>query len=369
MNGFRSTGATIRRSKRRRAVAGIATTAAGLTLLVGSPAHATTSAPAGGTVSATAGVTWSQVMRRKLDLGAQSAQLTASLPTLRTAAIARNTDLTSAQATLTATAATLAAATAANQTAHLNYLTAQTAVTAAKKVVTAALKRKPASKTKVAAAQKALAAATATWNARATATGQAAAALKAATAAQTAAAQQLATATTAAQAATKAITDAQLKITATPTAVSTLAAQASTLGPVVVTQSRATFTIADTTKVYGITVNKIIAYPFQRMIDDAAAAGVPLSGGGFRTRQQQIALRVANGCPDIYTAPASSCRVPTAIPGRSLHELALAVDITYGGKAIGSHSSPAYKWLAANAGQYGFTNLPAEPWHWSITGN
>ena len=42
-----------------------------------------------------------------------------------------------------------------------------------------------------------------------------------------------------------------------------------------------------------------------RMIDDAAKSGVRLSGGGFRTKEQQIALRKSNGCPDVWTAPAS----------------------------------------------------------------
>jgi D-alanyl-D-alanine carboxypeptidase len=121
--------------------------------------------------------------------------------------------------------------------------------------------------------------------------------------------------------------------------------------------------------VYGVTVNKIIAYPLQRMIDDAAKAGVQISGGGFRTTQQQITLRTINGCPDVWTAPASSCKVPTAIPGRSLHEIGLAVDLTSGRRSISDRNSPAFKWLAANAGRYGFVNLPAEPWHWSITGN
>jgi D-alanyl-D-alanine carboxypeptidase len=60
--------------------------------------------------------------------------------------------------------------------------------------------------------------------------------------------------------------------------------------------------------------------------------------------------------------------VPTAIPGRSLHELGLAIDLTSGRKSINDRRSAAFKWLVANAGKYGFVNLPSEPWHWSITG-
>ena len=60
---------------------------------------------------------------------------------------------------------------------------------------------------------------------------------------------------------------------------------------------------------------------------------------------------------------------PTAPPGASMHERGLAIDFTYGGSTIGSHSSPGYKWLAAHASQYGLYNLPSEPWHWSTNGN
>ena len=104
------------------------------------------------------------------------------------------------------------------------------------------------------------------------------------------------------------------------------------------------------------------------MVEDAKKAGISISCGGFRTQQRQIELRKINGCPDVYTAPASSCRVPTAIPGRSLHEIGMAIDITSGGRSLTS-ASPAFKWLKLHAAEYGFKNLPSEPWHWSITGS
>ena len=59
--------------------------------------------------------------------------------------------------------------------------------------------------------------------------------------------------------------------------------------------------------------------------------------------------------------------MPTAIPGRSLHEIGMAVDVTSGGRTL-TAKSPAFKWLAVHADEYGFVNLPSEPWHWSITG-
>jgi D-alanyl-D-alanine carboxypeptidase len=329
------------------------------------PAQAATGTP----TDDTAGVTWSQLMKRKLDLDTASAKLTASLPALKAAVPARNADLVKAQMAATTAGVGLTGATAKDEVAKASYADARTAAAAAKTALTAAQKAKPVSKTKIAAAQKALDSANATVKSRDAALRTAWNGLVAARTTQTSAAAQVATATTAIVAANQAVADAQQKITAMPGLISSVAAQASALSQDVVDQSRATFTIADTTKVYGITVNKIVAYPFQRMIDDAAKAGIKMSGGGFRTKQQQIALRTTNGCPDVWTAPASSCRVPTAIPGRSLHELGLAIDLSYGGKTIPNHNSPAYKWLAANASKYGFTNLPSEAWHWSITGS
>ena len=69
----------------------------------------------------------------------------------------------------------------------------------------------------------------------------------------------------------------------------------------------------------------------------------------------------------IYQAPASSCSPPTARPGSSQHEQGPAIDFTLGGSAL-SYGSSGYNWLKANAGRYGFRNLPGEPWHWSTTG-
>jgi hypothetical protein len=64
----------------------------------------------------------------------------------------------------------------------------------------------------------------------------------------------------------------------------------------------------------------------------------------------------------------------------SAHRTGLAVDV-YVGQApgFGPDSSadvnrlymsrtPAYRWLIANAGRFGFVNYPFEPWHWEWTG-
>lgn len=111
------------------------------------------------------------------------------------------------------------------------------------------------------------------------------------------------------------------------------------------------------------------------LADAARADGIVFGGSGYRSPDAQAALRRANGCPDVWTSPASECRVPTAIPGSSEHEKGLAVDFTYGGRTIcfprpssSCSGDPAFDWLRANAGRYGLINMPSEAWHWSTTG-
>ncbi len=127
----------------------------------------------------------------------------------------------------------------------------------------------------------------------------------------------------------------------------------------------------DMRQVQGIWVHKDIADQVDAMLNAARADGIELSGGGFRDPAGQIAVRKSNcGTSNyaIYQMPASSCRPPTARPGRSMHEQGKAIDITYNGSIIKSRSSAAFVWLAANAETYGLFNLPSEPWHWSTNG-
>lgn len=99
------------------------------------------------------------------------------------------------------------------------------------------------------------------------------------------------------------------------------------------------------------------------MIRDAAAQGVTLTGGGYRSTAAQAALRLRNGCPDL-TSPSSTCRVPTAPlkdgQSTSEHTKGLAIDFDL--------RPGVYTWLQANAGRYGLHQLPSERWHWSTTG-
>jgi hypothetical protein len=118
-------------------------------------------------------------------------------------------------------------------------------------------------------------------------------------------------------------------------------------------------------EVHGITVSSQIAPALDAMVTAAAAEGVTLTGSGWRSTADQVALRQAHcgqSLEDIWQKPSGQCSPPTAIPGTSMHEKGLAVDF---------HNLPgAWAWLAGNAGRFGFrNNLPTEPWHWSTTGN
>lgn len=128
---------------------------------------------------------------------------------------------------------------------------------------------------------------------------------------------------------------------------------------------------AGITNVQGIQINNSVAVQLGAMIDAARSAGITLSGGGYRNPAAQIAVR-RNNCGSsnyaLYQASASSCRPPTARPGQSMHEQGLAIDFTAGGRTL-NRGSAEFRWLAANAANYGFYNLPSEPWHWSTNGN
>ena len=127
-----------------------------------------------------------------------------------------------------------------------------------------------------------------------------------------------------------------------------------------------------TSVVSGIRVHTCLSTNLGSLLNDAAAAGIPLSGGGWRSYQSQVDLRIKNcggNTPyNIYQKPANQCSPPTAIPGRSMHERGLAIDFTQGGASLTSGSS-GYRWLVANAARYGLYNLPSEPWHWSTNGH
>ena len=123
--------------------------------------------------------------------------------------------------------------------------------------------------------------------------------------------------------------------------------------------------------VNGITVASSVADRVRGLLNAAAADGINLSGYGYRDFNSQISLRRQNcGTSDyaIWEMPPDSCSPPTARPGYSYHERGLAIDFTANGRFINSRSNPGFIWLAANAGRFGFYNLPSEPWHWDTRG-
>lgn len=115
----------------------------------------------------------------------------------------------------------------------------------------------------------------------------------------------------------------------------------------------------------GITVDCAVAPNVVLMVRAAAKDGVVLTGGGWRSTEQQIRLRAAHCGGDVFGAASSSCSPPTARPGASQHEFGLAIDF----ENCSSRTTACYQWLAQNAATFGYKNLPSEPWHWSTTGH
>ena len=130
------------------------------------------------------------------------------------------------------------------------------------------------------------------------------------------------------------------------------------------TPANATFTLV---RARGFTVNSVIASETEGLLAAMEAEGFKLGGGAYRSNADQIYLRKAHcGTSDyaVWQMPASRCRPPTARPGRSNHEKGLAIDFTYNGRIISSRSSAVFQALKRIAPQFGFKNLPSEPWHW-----
>ena len=125
------------------------------------------------------------------------------------------------------------------------------------------------------------------------------------------------------------------------------------------------------TWVRGFEVNTQIADDVEGLVAALEAEGFDMGGRGYRSHQEQINLRRSNcGTSEwaIWQKPSSTCRPPTARPGRSNHEKGLAIDFTESGRLITSRSRPVFQALQRLAPQFGLKNLPSEPWHWSVDG-
>ena len=102
--------------------------------------------------------------------------------------------------------------------------------------------------------------------------------------------------------------------------------------------------------------------------NSAVSVDKKLGGWVWRSNAQQIERRMTH-CGssnyDIYEKPANDCSPPTARPGRSSHQLGLAIDFyCEDGILTRNNCAQAFDWLNCNAASYGLINLPSETWHW-----
>lgn len=134
----------------------------------------------------------------------------------------------------------------------------------------------------------------------------------------------------------------------------------------------------------GVYVDKRIYPELQQMFDDARKDGIyPLVTEGYRTHEQQQKIMdekidsfMAEGY--IKSNAEKLARQWVAEPGKSEHELGLALDINADNSGLCSDGD-VYNWLAENAYNYGFilrypqgkehiTGIDNEPWHYRYVG-
>ena len=113
--------------------------------------------------------------------------------------------------------------------------------------------------------------------------------------------------------------------------------------------------------VRGFEVHTQIADAVEGLVAAMEAEGFNLGGWGYRTAQEQINLRRSH-CGtsewDIWSKPSSTCRPPTARPGRSNHERGLAIDLTNNGRLITSRNCSVFQALQRLAPSFGLKNPP-----------
>jgi len=103
------------------------------------------------------------------------------------------------------------------------------------------------------------------------------------------------------------------------------------------------------------------------MLASAKTSGLNITGGGYRSVEQQKQLRIKY-CKGDFTNPNAPCTPPTALPGQSNHNNGKAFDLKCDGVFIQTPDNKCFVWLKANGGKFGLYNLPSEPWHWSVDG-
>ena len=119
-------------------------------------------------------------------------------------------------------------------------------------------------------------------------------------------------------------------------------------------------------------VNSRVSKAAQTMVQAMRAAGLePTSFSSYRSMKHQQDLCAAD----------TNCKAHVyhylAEPGTSNHQMGLAIDFTMpmrktpGASCATPASAPSntvWRWLRAHAGQYGFKQYMAEPWHWEAAG-
>lgn len=115
--------------------------------------------------------------------------------------------------------------------------------------------------------------------------------------------------------------------------------------------------------------NDVVAN-INNMLAASKAAGVNITGGGYRSNAQQTQLRKAN-CKGNTTDRSAPCNPLTALPGESNHNNGKAFDLRCDGAQISTNDNKCFVWLKTNASKYGLQNLVggSEPWHWSVDGH
>ncbi|MGC1305166.1 MAG: D-alanyl-D-alanine carboxypeptidase family protein [Caulobacteraceae bacterium] len=75
-----------------------------------------------------------------------------------------------------------------------------------------------------------------------------------------------------------------------------------------------------------------------------------------------------NNCQGVVRAACSAHRTGLALDVVLDAAPGFAVDSSADANRLAMTRGPAYRWLVANAGRYGFVNYAFEPWHWEWTG-
>lgn len=73
-------------------------------------------------------------------------------------------------------------------------------------------------------------------------------------------------------------------------------------------------------------------------------------------------------CQGVVRAQCSAHRTGTAVDLMVGAAPGFTVDSSEAQNRLFQSQTPAYRWLVAHAGQYGFVNYAFEPWHWEWTG-